>query len=244
MVLIGCQSVSYITITNWPQISMAARNMWRTVRRGGSLYDGNDDAHTRMIRVYKETPEWWFFCVLVGAFALGVSAITAYPTHTPWWALLAVVAINGLFLIPSAIMAASANVTMSVGLFFQMISGVVFAGNPEANMISNAFASSFNSQTGTSSRMRGQAQQLTVRLTDNYISDQKMAHYAKLPPRSMFRAQLLSVFFNCFIFIGMLNWMVTSFDDGTLCTWSNKQHFVCTDAVLVFATAVEYGAFG
>jgi len=38
--------------------------------------------------------------------------------------------------------------------------------------------------------------------------------------------------------------MITSFNDGTLCTWSNKAHFVCTDAVLVFASAVEYGAFG
>ena len=42
----------------------------------------------------------------------------------------------------------------------------------------------------------------------------------------------------------MLNWMVESYDDGTLCTWSNKEHFVCTDAVLVFASAIEYGTFG
>ena len=228
-----------MTITQWRPICFAANNLWKTIRYRQSIYEGNDDAHTRMIRKYKEVPEWWFMCILVTAFGIGVAAITAYPTHTPWWALLCVVVINFIFLIPSAIMAAAANVTMSIGLFFQMLSGVVFAGNPEANsespvqvpclyfsVIANAFASSFNSQT------------------DNFISDLKMAHYAKLPPRAMFRAQLLSVCINCFIFIGILNWMVTSFDNGTLCTWDNPQHFVCTDAVLVFATAVEYGAFG
>ena len=76
------------------------------------------------------------------------------------------------------------------------------------------------------------------------MSDQKLAHYAKLPPRAIFRAQMLSAFLNCFIFIGMLNWMVDNFDNGSLCTWDNKSHFVCTDAVLVFASAIEYGAFG
>ena len=49
---------------------------------------------------------------------------------------------------------------------------------------------------------------------------------------------------NVFIYIGMLNWMVASFDNGTLCEWNNAQHFVCTDAVLVFASAIEFGAFG
>lgn len=71
-----------------------------------------------------------------------------------------------------------------------------------------------------------------------------MAHYSKLPPRAVFRGQMISAFLNTFIFISLLNWMIVSFDNGTLCEWNNTQHFVCTDAVLVFASAVEYGAFG
>lgn len=50
-----------------------------------------------------------------------------------------------------------------------------------------------------------------------------MAHYAKVPPRAIFRAQTIAVFLNCFIFIGMLNWMVENFNRGTLCTWENEQ---------------------
>jgi hypothetical protein len=38
--------------------------------------------------------------------------------------------------------------------------------------------------------------------------------------------------------------MASNLDNGTLCEWNNARHFVCTDAVLVFAPAIEYGAFG
>lgn len=55
----------------------------------------------------------------------------------------------------------------------------------------NAFAGSFNAQA------------------DNYISDLKMAHYSKLPPRAVFRAQMIAVYLNCFIFVAMLNWYVS-----------------------------------
>ena len=80
-------------------------------------------------------------------------------------------------------------------------------------------------------------------VTDNYVSDLKLAHYAKIPPRAVFRAQTLAVVLNTFIFVGLLNWMVANFDNGTLCTWSNPEHFVCAPASKVYATAVEYGAF-
>ncbi|ORX37028.1 oligopeptide transporter 2 [Kockovaella imperatae] len=217
----------YYSIRHWPAIKRAGIEMYEGVRYRKGMYEGNNDPHTRMISVYNEVPEWWFFATLMLSFGIGVAALAAYPTHTPWWVQLAAIALNLLFLIPGTIMQASANVGLGIGLFFQMLAGTVFAGNPQANIISNAIAGNLNSQA------------------DTYISDQKMAHYAKLPPRAVFRAQMIATFLNCFIFIGMLNWMVTNFnEDGSLCTWSNAQHFVCTDAVLTYATAVEYGAFG
>ena len=152
----------YVCIRNWTAIRRAGTEMWQGIRHGKGMYEGNNDAHTRMISHYKEVPEWWFFSVLVGAFALGVAALEGYPTHTPWWVLLAAIALNLLFLIPGAILQASANVTVGIGLFFQMLAGTVFAGNPQANIIANAIAGNFDSRA------------------DSYISDQKIAHYAKV----------------------------------------------------------------
>ena len=55
---------------------------------------------------------------------------------------------------------------------------------------------------------------------------------------------VISVLINAFIFIGVLNWMVNSYNDGTLCTWSNPNHFVCLLAVQDFTSAVMYGIYG
>jgi hypothetical protein len=176
-------------------------------------------------------PEWWFLTVLVLSFGCGVAALEAWPTHTPWWSLLTIIGINGIFLVPVAIMVATSNVALHTGVLFQLLgmsrqytrladflAGLWFAGNPQAQIIMQAFATNFQSQA------------------DNYISDQKLAHYAKLPPRAVFRSQMIAVFINCFLFIAMLNWMVGNFNRGTLCTWDNEQRFVCAVAVAVSQT--------
>lgn len=156
-------------------------------------------------------------CIIVFSFAFGVAALEGWPTNCPWWSLVMLVAVNAVFLVPSAIMAAAANVTLNTGVLFQLLAGVVFAGNPQAQVIMQAYGSNFIAQA------------------DNYISDQKMAHYAKVPPRAIFRAQTMAVFLNCFIFIGMLNWMVENFNRGTLCTWENEQvsQFILIDTRII-----------
>ena len=216
----------YVSIKHWDALRKSGVEMWRSIRYRTSIWEGNNDAHSRMMKVYKEVPDWWFFAVLVISGAFGIAALSAWPTETPWWTILTVIALSAVFLVPSALLLAGANVSMGFNVLFQLLAGVWFAGNAEAQILVVAFGSYFNQQA------------------DTYIADQKIAHYSKLPPRAIFRGQMLSVFLNCFIFIGMLNWMISSFDNGTLCEWDNPQHFVCTDAVLVFASAVEYGAFG
>ena len=83
---------------------------------------------------YKEVPEWWFLCILLFAFVTGVAALEGWPTHTPWWSLLTVMILNSIFLVPSAILLASANVTFHTGVLFQMLAGIWFAGNPQAQI--------------------------------------------------------------------------------------------------------------
>lgn len=40
----------YICIRNWGSMVNTAKNMWVSLRKGTSIYDGFDDAHTRMIK--------------------------------------------------------------------------------------------------------------------------------------------------------------------------------------------------
>ena len=42
----------------------------------------------------------------------------------------------------------------------------------------------------------------------NFVNDLKQGHYAKLPPRAVYRVQLLSIFIASFIQLGILNFQV------------------------------------
>ncbi|CAN6675128.1 oligopeptide transporter 2 [Trichomonascus vanleenenianus] len=216
----------YVVINQWTVIKGAAVSMYRGLRYKEHFSNHDTDPHTRMMANYKEVPDWWFLIVLALSLVFGIIALKVYPVHTPVWSLFAVIGISAVLIIPAALLLSVANVSLGFNVLFQLLGGLWFAGNPEASIIVTAYGSNFDSQT------------------ENYLSDQKLGHYAKLPPRALFRGQMTAVLINCFIFIGFLNWMVSNFQKDSLCTWDNPEHFVCTDAVLVFASAVEFGAFG
>ena len=222
---------TYVLIRYWDLMKNAALQMWRGLR--GKADEMDEDAHMTMMRKYKEAPDWWYLCLLVVSVACGIAAVSAFPTHTPWWALIASMAIGWIMLIPATFILAIANITAPLDILFKILSGVWFPGNPMALIILETVGPAFDTQT------------------ESLMGLQKTAHYAKIPPRAVFRGIVGSTIINCMIFIGMvshahilkpisqlmhaqLNWMVNNFDaGGTLCTWDNPEHFVCTAAVQV-----------
>lgn len=82
-------------------------------------------------------------------------------------------------------------------------------------------------------------------MAGGFVGDLKYAHYAKLPPRAVFRGHIASCVVNCFIYCAMLEVMVSYFNaDNTLCHWDNKQYMVCNYANSVFSSVISFGAFG
>ncbi|KAK7987242.1 oligopeptide transporter 2 [Apiospora saccharicola] len=218
-----------VSIQHWESLKRSGAEMWRGLvqwRQRKSIYDSYHDPFSRLMRAYPEVPDWWFLGVLAVSLSLGIVALEVWPVHVPWWSLFAVAGVSAVMLVPATLLRASANVKMDFNVLFQLLGGLWFPGSPEALIIVTAFGQNFDEQAA------------------DYIAGQKMGHYAKIPPRAVFRGQVLAVLINTFVFVGMLDWMVVNFDDGTLCQWNNAQHFVCTNAVLVYASAIEYGAFG
>ena len=218
--------ITYVTIRYWPGLKMAYKGLFRSIYKTESMYEGHNDAHTRMIRRYPEVPEWWFALVLLISFFFGVAAVTAWPTSTPWWSLLVVIGISGIILVPVTFLMAQANVSIQSTGFYHCLSSVLFPNNPQALMIFSAFGINY------------------INASRSYILDVKMGHYAKIPPRALFRGQMMSLFIHTFVFIGVLEWLITDYNDGTLCTWDNKEHFVCAGAVTLYSNTVMYGVIG
>ena len=219
-------SLPLIMTRYYPQIKMALKGIWDSMTKRASVYEGQNDPHSRMMAQYKEVPEWWYFCTLIVCMGFGLIATLAWPTLLPGWVLFAVLLFHIILLVPSTVIESYANVRMDGGILFLVLAGLWLAGNPRGIMVALMYGTQFGQQT------------------DNFINDLKFGHYAKIPPRAMFRGQILSVILNCFIWLGLTNWMIEHFQVGSFCQWDNAQHMVCPGAHGQYALAQMYGGFG
>lgn len=69
------------------------------------------DIHTRLMRKYKQVPEWWFVCILLANIALTIFACEYYidQLQLPWWGVLLACAIAIAFTLPIGIITAITN---------------------------------------------------------------------------------------------------------------------------------------
>jgi hypothetical protein len=69
------------------------------------------DIHTKLMRRYKQVPEWWFICILVANIAVTIFACEYYidQLQLPWWGVLLACALAFFFTLPIGIITATTN---------------------------------------------------------------------------------------------------------------------------------------
>ncbi|KYK60626.1 oligopeptide transporter protein [Drechmeria coniospora] len=196
------------------------------LRNDSSIYDGFDDPFTKLMRSYPEVPDSWFFAIAVVAFIFALVIVTNWPQlGTPVWALFFVVGLNLVFLVPMTYLYAISGTTEGLNVVTELIVGYALPGHPEAMMFVKAFGYNINGQA------------------DNYISDQKMGFYAKLPPRAMYRGQVMSAILTALVAYGVVEFADTQIPG--ICTPDQVSKFNCANGSQVFfAASVVWGAIG
>lgn len=76
----------------------------------------------------------------------------------------------------------------------------------------------------------------------SFVADLKFGHYMKIPPRTMFLAQVVATTFSCFIQIMVLNMALGSIDN--VCDPQQEDHFTCPGGRVFFAASVIWGLIG
>ncbi|KAI1268162.1 OPT oligopeptide transporter protein-domain-containing protein [Xylariaceae sp. FL1019] len=220
-------SVVYVFTKFWAQIKKAFVGLVVNTWKRRSVYTGFEDGHTRMMRKYKEVPEWWYGLVFVFGFIVSIVAITAWPTQTPWWSILGVTGVGFVLTIPWVIIESIANTGISLNVIWQVLPGVWFPGQPLPQLMLLMLGAAFEQMAG------------------GFSGDLKYAHYAKIPPRAVFRGHVSSVIVNCFIYCAILELLLLyAGQDNTLCSWDNKYYQVCAYAHAVYSSTISFGAFG
>ncbi|XWX02402.1 hypothetical protein V2A60_010439 [Cordyceps javanica] len=191
-----------------------------------SIYDGFNNPLTDLLRKYPEVPDWWFLSIALIAFIFAIIVLTTWTQlDTPVWTIFFVIGLNLVFLVPMSYLYAISGTTEGLNVVTELIVGYALPGHPEALMFVKAFGYNINGQA------------------DSYLGDQKIGFYAKVPPRAMYRGQVISAFITALVCYAVIDFVDHNIEG--ICTPDQKQRFTCAgSAVVFFSSSVVWGALG
>ncbi|KAJ0306310.1 hypothetical protein COL516b_004768 [Colletotrichum fioriniae] len=214
------------TPNQWKTISQAYIDFYKGLRHGKGNYEGAMDVHSRLLAKYPEVPDWWFLIILVAAIVVSVIFLNIYPLGTPVWIVFLMIAINLVFAVPLSFLSATTGTNLGLGALIQVITGYLLPGNTNAFLFS---------QTLGSWALAGYG--------DNYVQDQKMAHYAKIAPRAVFRSQIGTIIITCFVAVATQNFILENVKG--LCTPTQPSRFTCAnDGAPLYTNSLMWGLLG
>lgn len=210
--------------------------IWRSLKQFGKIISRRgeglqifNDRFSRAQRKYKEVPEWWYLFVLLASIGVGIATVEHYEfTRTPVWTIFFAVGLSAVFMIPCGILQAVANNGREINVLFELVIGLALPGNGNALMISKVYATNFMDET------------------NGFVENLKLGHYANIPPRSMFRMQIISLICNSFVQAGLTTWQSKPGSVPNMCSMDNyyTNKFTCQDARIFFNAAVQWGTLG
>ncbi|KAK9450478.1 OPT oligopeptide transporter protein-domain-containing protein [Limtongia smithiae] len=216
---------TYIMLNEWKVVWSAMSGFYKSMRnRRVSNYADFNDAHSVMMRAYPEVPDWWFIVALIGALGIGAGAICGFPTETPFWAIIVVILVSIALVIPVVLVFATTGYLIPGDTLTVIIAGYMVPGHATASLLCRVFGYNVDEQA------------------ESFIGDQKIAHYAKLPPRSVFRAQMIATLLQCVVTTAAVTWQIDNTPD--LCTSTQAGKLVCTFPNQLYSNTLLLGVIG
>ena len=204
---------------------MGFRNLINSFRKTKKeTQSGYHDIHNRLMANYDDAPEWWYIVVLAIAIAFGCIGITAWDTHTTPSIVFLGLLVCTVFVVPVGIIKAMTGIEVTLNALIEFIGGTWVNGNA----LSMNFFKSFG--------------YVTCAHAIWFSNDLKLAHYAKIPPRQTFAAQMIGTLISTFICVGVLNFQMTQIDD--VCTDDAPNRFTCPHINTFFTASVLWGTIG
>ncbi|CAF3574204.1 unnamed protein product [Rotaria sordida] len=138
-----------------------------------NLSNKNNDIHAKLMSHYPEVAEWWYYIMLLLSFLIAL--LLCYFTEIMPASLLPVsLLLTIIFALPTGIITAITNMTMTAIVASDVISSLIVLGNPIAYLTFRTFAYTCQNQVLI------------------YLMNSKIGHYMKIPPRIVFPLFILA----------------------------------------------------
>lgn len=216
----GCNFMLYTTAISWTVLYHLRMFRRRTV---------NFVDRFRRVQIEQgEVPSWWFIVVFALSWALTAPVVAVY-FPLPLWTVVLGVVFAAIFLLPFGLLYSLTNYQIDVNELIEVIVGYILPGDVNANMISKAYAVTFLDQA------------------ELYLKSLKQSAYTDLPPRAVFRVQMVTCISSCLASSGLIWWQTNDPGIDGMCSLedsSRNMGFTCQNSRTYFNAAVTWGALG
>ncbi|TVU17005.1 hypothetical protein EJB05_33011, partial [Eragrostis curvula] len=201
--------------------------IWRLSK--SAFQEKGMDIHTKLMRRYKQVPEWWFICILVANIAITIFACEYYieQLQLPWWGVLLACALAFFFTLPIGIIKATTNQTPGLNVITEYIMGYLYPGRPVANMCFKVYG------------------YISMKQSLIFLQDFKLGHYMKIPPRTMFMAQVVGTLVAAVVHIATAWWLMETVPN--ICNTEllpNGSPWTCPSDHVFYDASVIWGLIG
>ncbi|XP_057973518.1 oligopeptide transporter 4-like [Malania oleifera] len=165
---------------------------------------GKMDIHTKLMKKYRDIPRWWFHVLLLLSIVLSLVLCIFMndQVQMPWWALIFAASLAFIFTLPISIITATTNQTPGLNIITEYLMGVILPGRPIANVCFKTYG------------------YISMSQAVSFLSDFKLGHYMKIPPRSMFVVQFIGTIIAGTVNMAVAWWLLTTIEN------------ICQDKVL------------
>ncbi|GAV71816.1 LOW QUALITY PROTEIN: Nol1_Nop2_Fmu domain-containing protein/OPT domain-containing protein [Cephalotus follicularis] len=166
------------------------RDIWQLSK--SAFQEKKMDLHTKLMRKYKQVPQWWFLCILLINIVVIIFACQYYndQLQLPWWGVLLACALAIFFTLPVGVIAATTNQTPALNVITEYIIGYLYPGFPVANIMFKVYG------------------YISMKQGITFLEDFKLGHYMKIPPRAMFIAQVVGTIIAALVHLGTAWWLM------------------------------------
>ncbi|XP_022973117.1 oligopeptide transporter 3-like [Cucurbita maxima] len=203
------------------------RDIWKQSRT--AIKNAKVDIHAKLMQSYKQVPEWWFLILLFGStvISLLMSIVWKDIVQLPWWGMLFAFAMAWIVTLPIGVIQATTNQQPGYDIIAQLIIGYILPGKPIANLLFKIYG------------------RISTVHALSFLSDLKLGHYMKIPPRCMYTAQLVGTLVAGTINLVVAWWMLDNIEN--ICDTEALQPdspWTCPKYRVTFDASVIWGLIG
>lgn len=112
------------------------RSSWEN--RQSKVFD-YQDPYLKLTAHLPRVPHWWYISLLSVCLLLSIAQLSGGDMQLPWWGLLLITGISGLFIIPSGILFAFSNIQIRMDYIAEILAGALFPGKPIAVLTATVY---------------------------------------------------------------------------------------------------------